>query len=65
MPAGWGCTPRRPKRDFYDQRRDQWLTGQGFQLLRFSNDSILHEMDGVLTTIAQSLAGHAKENTPL
>lgn len=51
--------------NLYDRQRDQWLTEQGFRLLRFSNDSVLHEMDGVLATIAQSLAGHAKENTPL
>lgn len=51
--------------NLHDQRRDQWLTERGFRLLRFSNDSVLRELDGVLTVITRTLAGHATENTPL
>lgn len=51
--------------NLYDQRRDQWLTDQGFRLLRFSNDSVMRELDGVLTAIAQSLATRPQVSPPV
>jgi very-short-patch-repair endonuclease len=42
--------------DASDRGRDQWLEGQGFQILRFSNDEVLHRLDGVLMTIGRALA---------
>ena len=50
--------------NIYDQRRDKWLTEQGFRLLRVSNDSVLHELDGVLAAIAQSLAARPQVSPP-
>lgn len=35
----------------YDARRDAWLTSQGFTVLRFWNNEILANTDGVLETI--------------
>lgn len=35
----------------YDARRDAWLRGQGFVVLRFWNHEVMQEMDGVLERI--------------
>ncbi|MDP3843199.1 MAG: endonuclease domain-containing protein [Oxalobacteraceae bacterium] len=39
----------------YDQLRDQWLLGQGIQILRFWNNQMLMETEGVLESIYQAL----------
>jgi len=39
----------------YDQLRDQWLLGQGIQILRFWNNQMLTETEGVLEMIYQAL----------
>lgn len=39
----------------YDQLRDQWLLGQGIQILRFWNNQMLMETEGVLERIYQAL----------
>ena len=39
----------------YDSIRDLWLTQQGFKVLRFWNNDVLNNMDGVLITICQYL----------
>ena len=41
----------------YDARRDDWLRSQGFRLLRFWNNDILKNPDGVLTSILVALEG--------
>ena len=41
----------------YDQRRDRWLTSQGFVVLRFWNAEVLHQTVPVLERIAQVVAG--------
>jgi very-short-patch-repair endonuclease len=38
-----------------DVERDTWLRGQGFQVLRFWNNEVLGNTDGVLETIRQRL----------
>ncbi len=40
----------------YDQLRDAWLQGQGFRVLRFWNNQVMFELDGVLEAIAAALA---------
>jgi very-short-patch-repair endonuclease len=35
-----------------DQVRDAWLRAQGYQILRFWNGDILHQIEGVMTEIA-------------
>ncbi|MDO8413907.1 MAG: endonuclease domain-containing protein [Gallionellaceae bacterium] len=40
----------------YDEQRTAFLRAQGWQVLRFWNTDILKNIDGVLFTIAQSLA---------
>lgn len=39
----------------YDQLRDQWLQGQGIRILRFWNNQMLMETEGVLEMIYQAL----------
>ncbi len=39
----------------YDQQRDDWLSAQGFQVLRFWNHELLEEMDAVLEKIWSTL----------
>jgi len=38
-----------------DARRDQWLAAHGYRVLRFWNNDILTNLDGVLETIAAAL----------
>ena len=38
-----------------DEARTAWLKNQGFRLLRFSNEQVLHEFDNVIETIAAEL----------
>ncbi|NOU00547.1 MAG: endonuclease domain-containing protein [Gallionella sp.] len=35
----------------YDQRRDAWLRSQGYTVLRFWNNAVMQELDGVLEQI--------------
>jgi very-short-patch-repair endonuclease len=48
-----------------DARRDRWLAAQGFRLLRFWNNDVLDNLDGVLQTIAVALAGQPPHPDPL
>jgi len=41
----------------YDEKRDAWLKGQGFKVLRFWNDVALREPDGVWRTILAAIEG--------
>ncbi|MEW5942975.1 MAG: endonuclease domain-containing protein [Pseudomonadota bacterium] len=38
-----------------DARRDKWLNEQGFQILRFWNNELLTNLEGVLTRIQAAL----------
>ena len=39
----------------YDERRDGWLVEQGFRVLRFWNNEVLSQTEGVLTRILEGL----------
>lgn len=41
----------------YDARRDNWLTSQGFRVLRFWNNDILTNIEGVLAVILDACNG--------
>ena len=45
----------------YDNRRDDWLRSQGFTVLRFWNNEVLNNIDGVLERI---LEGCQNSNSP-
>ena len=38
-----------------DETRDVWFAGQGFRVLRFWNNDVLNNPEGVLTTILAAL----------
>ncbi|HYJ52391.1 MAG TPA: endonuclease domain-containing protein [Allosphingosinicella sp.] len=40
-----------------DARRDELLASRGFPTIRFTNDEVMSNMDGVLTSIFQTLQG--------
>ena len=39
----------------HDQRRDDWLASRGYKVLRFPNNEVLTNIDGVAGTIAKAL----------
>jgi very-short-patch-repair endonuclease len=41
----------------HDERRDDWLAGQGVRVLRLSAELVLSDMDAALATIAAARAG--------
>jgi very-short-patch-repair endonuclease len=42
-------------RQEYDGRRDAFMAGQGLTVLRFANDDVLNNLDGVLTLISETV----------
>lgn len=48
----------------YDKKRDSWLKGQGFIVLRFWNTDVLENREGVITEILKHCA-HARIPPPL
>jgi very-short-patch-repair endonuclease len=47
-----------------DRARTDYLRGKGFRILRFWNNDILANMEGVLTTVLEALGGPGKEEDP-
>jgi very-short-patch-repair endonuclease len=43
----------------HDQRRDDWLAGQGVRVMRLSAELVLSDMDAALATIAAARDGEA------
>src|SRR5262249_17331095 len=39
----------------YDAKRDAWLRGEGFRILRFWNNDVLKNLRGVLERVGQAL----------
>jgi very-short-patch-repair endonuclease len=39
----------------YDQRRDAWLRNQGYMVLRFWNNEVLQQLEGVLEQICLTI----------
>jgi very-short-patch-repair endonuclease len=44
-------------RKLQDERRTRWLEAEGFRVIRFWNNDLAHNMDGVLETIYAALYG--------
>ena len=40
----------------YDQRRDAWLRSEGYTVLRFWNNEVMQQLDGVLEQIRLAVA---------
>ncbi|MCC8980274.1 endonuclease domain-containing protein [Bradyrhizobium acaciae] len=45
----------------HDERRDAWLKSRGYRVLRFTNDDVLKDLEGVALSIAEA----AEQATPL
>lgn len=39
----------------YDARRDTFMKGEGYRVLRFGNDDVLRELDGVMRAVQHAL----------
>ena len=48
----------------HDQVRDQWLTQRNYRVLRFWNNEVLGNMDGVLEVIAAALDAESPPHPP-
>ncbi|MBA3942802.1 MAG: hypothetical protein C0520_16495, partial [Sphingopyxis sp.] len=58
-------------RQAYDSRRDRWLAENGYRVLRFTNDDVMSNIEGVVIEIERVLANmpsrdgrHATPVTP-
>jgi very-short-patch-repair endonuclease len=51
-------------RSEYDQHRTAWLNGNGFRVLRFWNDEVFTNADGVLETIRLALVDLPPQPSP-
>ncbi len=49
----------------YDEQRDRWFAEQGFRILRFWNNDILSNLEGVATMILDALETNPSPQTPL
>ncbi|MFP4053981.1 MAG: endonuclease domain-containing protein [Phycisphaerae bacterium] len=47
----------------YDQRREEDLLEQGYQVLRFTDDRVLRDVSGVVTDIEMTCRGRCGEET--
>jgi len=45
------------RREAYDARRDAWMAAAGYRVLRFGNDAVMRDLDGVRARIVGVLAG--------
>ena len=43
-------------RQEYDASRDAFMTSLGYRILRFTNDDVLYNLDGVVATISETLS---------
>ncbi|MCR4304618.1 MAG: DUF559 domain-containing protein [Gallionella sp.] len=49
----------------HDERRDAWLRAQGFKVMRFWNNEIMGNLDGVLATVMAAVAETPSLSPPL
>jgi len=49
----------------YDQRRDAWLKSQGYTVLRFWNNEVMQQVEGVLEQIRWAIVGEPSPLAPL
>ncbi|MEF9476328.1 MAG: endonuclease domain-containing protein, partial [Candidatus Mariimomonas ferrooxydans] len=48
-----------------DKAKDKWLKGEGFKVLRFWNNEVLKNIEGVLETIKRICLSHPPLTPPL
>jgi very-short-patch-repair endonuclease len=49
----------------YDQQRDAWLRGQGYTILRFWNNEVMQQLEGVLEQIRITIISKPSPPAPL
>ncbi|GAB1232983.1 endonuclease domain-containing protein [Ferrigenium sp. UT5] len=49
----------------HDEQRDNWLRKQGFTVMRFWNNEIMGNLDGVLATVMNAVTNPPSPPTPL
>ena len=49
----------------YDQHRDAWLRDQGYTILRFWNNEVMQQLEGVLEKIRLTLSAEPSPPAPL
>jgi len=47
----------------YDQQRDAWLCSQGYTVLRFWNNDVMQQLEGVLEQIRNALSPRPSDET--
>jgi very-short-patch-repair endonuclease len=47
-----------------DQRRDAFFESEGFQVLRFTNEQVMSNLEGVVETIRQAISAGARGSPP-
>ena len=52
------------ERAAYDEARTRWLSGEGFVVLRFWNNEVLSNLDGVVAAIATALSAGERPGPP-
>jgi len=48
-----------------DKERDRWLEGQGFRVLRFWNNEVVANIEGVLEVVRESCLNHPPLTPPI
>jgi very-short-patch-repair endonuclease len=48
-----------------DRRRDEWLNSQGFRVMRFWNNEVLENLEGVLEAIRDNCLRHPPLTPPI
>nr|WP_049823347.1 DUF559 domain-containing protein [Bradyrhizobium sp. WSM2254] len=42
------------ERIWHDERRDQWFASRGYRVLRFTNDDVMNNLEGVVLSIVEA-----------
>ncbi len=53
-----------PRQMISDERRSKFLRARGYRVLRFWNNDVLDNVEGVMTVIANALAGGEGQSAP-
>jgi very-short-patch-repair endonuclease len=49
----------------YDSRRDMWFVSRGYRVLRFTDDEVMTNLEGVVTAIGHAADSSAPPSLPL
>jgi very-short-patch-repair endonuclease len=52
------------EQESYDKDRTKWLEGQGYRVLRFWNNEVMTNLEGVKESIYNAISGNVEPPTP-